>query len=161
MRLGVFGVFVAVCAAVCAREVSFSVGSDESHPVSPVVSLIMPANSEVFGHYLRLGLDAARAQTYANIELIIVDASVTAHPGVVPLDDMPWVTYVHTGEGKGEGASGGGRTSAETMVHQLSMGVVAARGAIIGVWNGMDIHSPEQVEAQVAPIVSSEAGTWV
>ena len=63
-------------------------------PVTPEVSVVIPAYN--YGRYLRCAIDSALAQSFANLEVIVVDdGSTDDTPAIVRSCPDPRVRYLH------------------------------------------------------------------
>ena len=101
----------------------------------PGVSVVMPAYNHE--RYVVPALDSILAQTYANVEVIVIDDGSTDATGTL-LDDY----------------AARCRTHALTIVHQanagaheaINHGLALARGATIAIMNSDDLYAPTRLE---------------
>lgn len=139
---------LAAAAPALARDVVYDA------PDSPLVSLILVVDTSqpAVGSVVGAAISSARAQTFPNLELVVVDEGIVSHSGIVPPQDMSWVRYEHLGSGWERGGDAGTRRAAS-----LAFAVEAARGDILLLWDEWDISMPTRVQAQV-DILAGNAG---
>ncbi len=135
-----------------ARTATFSAHGNEENAVStPLVSLFMLVDSTSAPHFLAVGVDAARRQSYSNVELVVVDLGETSNSQMIPSSDATWTTYVHHPQHTSSHPDGA-RSAA------LAEFVAAARGSILMMWDPRDLHATSRVEEQVRPLIDGSAG---
>lgn len=99
--------------------------------------------------FVQLALDAAGAQTYPNIEIVVVDdspptvRSLGRRLGVLHAPARVPVRHVRL-------------TTRATIGAKRNAALAAARGAIVMHWDDDDFHPPGQVSALACPIVRNE-----
>jgi glycosyltransferase involved in cell wall biosynthesis len=102
----------------------------------PLVSVIIPAYNAAA--YVREAVDSALAQTYKNIEIIVVDDGSTDATRKIlePYAAKKSITYIHQ---ENRGLSGARNT-----------GIKKSRGEFIALLDSDDIFLPKKIERQVA-----------
>lgn len=101
----------------------------------PLVSIVVPSYNGAA--YLREALDSLLAQTYANVEIILLDdASSDSTPGIAA-DYAGKITYVRQPKNLG-------------IYDNVNVGIARARGSLIATYHADDIYLPTIVEAQVS-----------
>lgn len=119
---------------------------DDTHPASPLVSVIIQLRNDS-DKELRRALESVFVQTYKNLELLIIDSSVSAAPdidvgGLLAACPFPHRHIV------------AGRPDTLTA---LQAGAEAANGAYLTFLNPADWFSPDRVEHLVERIASCGA----
>lgn len=105
------------------------------HTPQPLVSICVPSFNGV--RYLREALDSLLAQTYPNIEIILLDdASVDETPSVAA-EYGSRITYVRQPKNLG-------------IYDNVNVGIAQARGDFIATYHADDIYLPTIVESQIA-----------
>jgi glycosyltransferase involved in cell wall biosynthesis len=116
----------------------------------PLVSCIMPTADR--RAYVPLALAAFAAQSYPNLELIVVDDGTDAVRDLMPGD--PRVRYIRSPARRSIGS-------------KRNLACAEARGEVLIQWDDDDWYAPQRVAAQVAPILAGQAqltgleGRWV
>jgi hypothetical protein len=101
----------------------------------PLVSVIVPAYNAA--RFLREALESLLAQTYENLEIILLDdASTDATPEIAD-QYADRITYVRQPKNLGQ-------------FNNVNAGIALARGDLIAVRHADDIYLPNLVEAEVA-----------
>ena len=117
-------------------------------PYPPLVSLIvLTCNRPGF---LDLALDLAAAQTYPNLEVVIVDDSSDSHA----IERSQLLRRHGTLRDKIRLVQLAARSSIGA---KRNAGVRAARGTVLLHWDDDDLHPPGQVEALACPIVTNRS----
>jgi glycosyltransferase involved in cell wall biosynthesis len=106
----------------------------------PLVSIVTPSLNQ--GRYLRETLASVRAQTYAPLEHIVMDAGSTDETLAIlrETEGVDWVSEPDRGQS-----------------HALNKGFARARGEILGWLNADDAYLPDAVEQGVAALQESGA----
>ena len=113
----------------------------------PAISVVMPAYNHE--RYVIPALDSILAQTYANVEVIVVDDGSTDATGAL-LDDY----------------AARCRTHALTIVHQpnagaheaINHGLALARGEAIAIMNSDDLYAPTRLQRMLQEMDRRQAG---
>jgi hypothetical protein len=113
----------------------------------PRVSVVMPAYNHQ--RYVTAALDSVVAQTFSNLEIIVVDDGSTDSTGAI-LDDYAARCTTHP----------------LTVVHQpnagaheaLNHGLALARGEIVALMNSDDLYAPDRLERIIAQMDRRGAG---
>jgi len=118
----------------------------------PLVSVVMPVLSPDPA-YFRLAVESILAQTWTDLELVIVeDPSPRTGAAVVEAIGDPRVRYLANAE----------RTS---LIRQRNQGLAAARGQYVAMLDADDIARPERIEKQVRFLEAEPSiavlGTWL
>lgn len=102
---------------------------------SPVVSIIIPTYNRA--HLLRRAIDSVQAQTFDDIEIIVVDdASIDDTKAVVDSYDNTRILYIQHQNNKGGGAA-------------RNTGISAASGAYVAFLDSDDEWIPQKLEKQL------------
>src|SRR5882724_8949365 len=102
---------------------------------TPLVSILIPAYNAA--PFLREALDSLLAQTYDNIEIILLDdASIDATPEIAA-EYTGAIVYVRQPNNLG-------------IYDNVNVGIARARGDLIATYHADDIYLPTIVEAQVS-----------
>jgi glycosyltransferase involved in cell wall biosynthesis len=113
----------------------------EQYPAStgrdtlPLVSIIVPAYNAA--RFLREALDSLLAQTYQNIEIILLDDASTDATPEIAAEYAGRITYLRQPNNLG-------------IYDNVNVGIARARGDLIATYHADDIYLPTIVEAQVA-----------
>jgi hypothetical protein len=113
----------------------------EQYPAStgrntlPLVSIIVPAYNAA--RFLREALDSLLAQTYQNIDIILLDDASTDATPEIAAEYAGRITYVRQPNNLG-------------IYDNVNVGIARARGDLIATYHADDIYLPTIVEAQVA-----------
>jgi glycosyltransferase involved in cell wall biosynthesis len=113
----------------------------EQYPAStgrntlPLVSIIVPAFNAA--RFLREALDSLLAQTYQNIEIILLDDASTDATPEIAAEYAGRITYVRQPNNLG-------------IYDNVNVGIGRARGDLIATYHADDVYLPTIVEAQVA-----------
>jgi GT2 family glycosyltransferase len=100
----------------------------------PLVSIIVPAYNAA--RYLRETLDSLLAQSYENIEIILLDDASTDATPEIAAGYAGRITYVRQPKNRG-------------IYDNVNTGITRARGDLIATYHADDIYLPTIVEAQV------------
>jgi len=102
----------------------------------PLVSIIIPAYNAA--RYIKETLDSALAQTYPNIEVIVIDnaSTDTTREVLKPYIEKGAIMYFHLSENK---AASGAR----------NVGIKNAHGEFVAFLDSDDIFSPTKIEHQI------------
>jgi glycosyltransferase involved in cell wall biosynthesis len=102
----------------------------------PLVSVIIPAYNA--GPYVAETIDSALAQTYKNIEIIVVekDSADNTHEVLEPYIKKKLITYIHQ-DGKG-------------LSNARNIAIKHSRGEFIALLDADDFFLPQKIEKQVA-----------
>lgn len=118
------------------------------HSDAPLVSVMVLTVQQRSG-YLQFALEQISAQTYPNIEVVVVDDSpVPPNTSAVPALAWRTVRLVHLPT----------RASIGT---KRNAAVAAARGVVVVTWDDDDFYSPARVANAVEPILRGEANLTV
>ena len=150
----VAAILAALVCVAAARTVQFGHFQDEAFDV-PLVSLVCAVDTSEQAEFLVRALAYANQQSYANLELVVVDSNSVNRQDMIPPSELNWVTYVHA---KAANAEGGSPSAAASLHTQYAAAVQAARGSVLMLWDVRDIHASTRVEAQVTPILQQKAG---
>jgi glycosyltransferase involved in cell wall biosynthesis len=101
----------------------------------PLVSILVPSYNGA--PYLRESLDSLLAQTYENIEIILLDDASTDETPAIAAEYAGRLTYVRQPANLG-------------IYDNVNVGIALARGDFIATYHADDIYLPTMVEAQVA-----------
>jgi GT2 family glycosyltransferase len=104
-------------------------------PVQPLVSIIVPSFNGA--KYLREAIDSLLAQTYANLEVIVLDDASTDDTPEIVADYAGRITYVRQPKNLGQ-------------FENVNDGIRRAKGELIAAWHADDLYLPTIVEAEVA-----------
>jgi glycosyltransferase involved in cell wall biosynthesis len=107
----------------------------------PLVTIVTPSLNQ--GRWLREAIESVRAQTYAPIEHIVMDAGSTDETLEIlrEYDDVRWVSEPDRGQS-----------------HALNKAFALAQGTIFGWLNADDAYVPDAVEQGVRTLEASGAG---
>ncbi|MCA9969459.1 MAG: glycosyltransferase, partial [Anaerolineales bacterium] len=108
---------------------------------TPLISCIMPTSLARLD-YVRQAIAYFRRQTYANLELIVVDDGPEPIAPHLPADDR--IRTLRLPPGQSIGA-------------KRNRACEAARGSIIAHWDDDDWYAPRRLAAQAAPLLSGAA----
>jgi glycosyltransferase involved in cell wall biosynthesis len=101
----------------------------------PLVSILVPSyNGAAF---LREALDSILAQTYPNLEIILLDDASSDHTPAIAAKYEGKITYVRQPSNLG-------------IYDNVNVGIAQARGSFIATYHADDIYLPTIVEAQVS-----------
>lgn len=107
----------------------------ESQAGLPLVSILVPSfNGAAF---LRECLDSLLAQTYPNIEILLLDDASTDETPAIAADYDGRITYVRQSANRG-------------IYDNVNIGIEQARGEFIATYHADDIYLPTIVEEEVA-----------
>lgn len=111
------------------------VDSGKQHAGGPLVSVVVPLfNGEA---YVRESLDSILAQTYRNIEVIVMDdASTDGAPDVVRSYEDERLQYLRQPENRGIFAN-------------INAGIARARGEFVAIHHADDVYSSEILQREV------------
>ena len=101
----------------------------------PLVSIVIPAHNAA--PFLREMLDFLLAQTYDNIEIILLDDASTDATSEIAAEYAGAIAYVRHPNNLGQFSN-------------VNVGVARARGDLIATYHADDIYLPTIVEAQVS-----------
>ena len=101
----------------------------------PLVSVIIPAHNAA--PFLRETLDSLLAQTYDNIEIILLDDASTDATSEIAAEYAGAIVYVRQPNNLGQFSN-------------VNVGIARARGDLIATYHADDIYLPTIVEAQVS-----------
>lgn len=107
----------------------------EIHPSKPLVSIIVPSYNG--GAYLREALDSLLAQSYPNIEILLLDDASTDDTPAIAVEYADRITYIRQSTNLG-------------IYDNVNIGIQRARGSLIATYHADDIYLPTMVEEQVA-----------
>jgi len=101
----------------------------------PLVSVVVPSYNA--SRFLREALDSILAQTYRNLEVILVDDASTDDTPAVAAEYAERITYLRQAENRG-------------IYDTVNVGIQHARGDLIAAYHADDVYLPGIVQAQVA-----------
>src|SRR5437870_4317234 len=101
-----------------------------SHPL-PLVSILVPSYNGAA--YLREALDSILAQTYPNLEVILLDDASTDATPTIAASYGDRIVYVRQPANLG-------------IYDNVNVGIERARGTFIATYHADDIYLPEMVE---------------
>lgn len=101
----------------------------------PLVSILVPCFNGA--RFLRESLDSLLAQTYGNVEIILLDDASTDETPVIAAEYQGLITHVRQPDNRG-------------CFGNVNAGIACARGELIATYHADDIYLPGIVEAQVA-----------
>jgi GT2 family glycosyltransferase len=101
----------------------------------PLVSIVVPAYNAA--RFLRPALDSLLAQTYPNIEIILLDDASTDATPEIAAQYAGRIAYIRQPKNLG-------------IYDNVNAGIARARGDLIATYHADDIYLPTIVEAQVA-----------
>lgn len=105
----------------------------------PLVSILVPSFNGA--RFLREALDSLLAQTYANIEIILLDDASTDETAEIAAGYIGRVTCVRQPRNLG-------------IYGNVNTGIAIARGELVATYHADDIYLPTIVESQVAYLVA-------
>lgn len=114
----------------------------ESRPDRPLVTIITVVYNNA--RHIERAMQSVLAQTYRNIEYIVVDGGSSDGTADVIASYADWLSYWHS-------ARDGGISDA------FNKGVALARGDLVGLVNSDDWMSPDQVEQAIAALAATGA----
>jgi len=124
-----------------AQESSRDDASIVTHPLSagrsaaqPLVSILVPAYNGA--GFLREALDSLLAQTYENIEIILLDDASTDATPQVAAEYADRIQYIRQPRNLG-------------IYDNVNAGIALARGEFVATYHADDIYLPTIVQAQV------------
>ena len=103
--------------------------------VAPLVSIIMPSFNGA--PWLREALDSLLAQTYPNIEILLLDDASTDDTPAIAAEYEGRIRYIRQPENMG-------------IYDNVNVGIAQAKGELIATYHADDIYLPTMVEEQVA-----------
>lgn len=109
--------------------------SHDGRPGRPLVSVLVPSYNGA--KWLREALDSMLAQTYPNIEILLLDDASTDETPAIAAEYADRITYVRQATNSG-------------IYDNVNVGIARARGELIATYHADDIYLPTIVEAQVA-----------
>lgn len=109
--------------------------SHDGRPGRPLVSVLVPSYNGAT--WLREALDSMVAQTYPNIEILLLDDASTDETPAIAAEYADRITYVRQATNSG-------------IYDNVNVGIARARGELIATYHADDIYLPTIVEAQVA-----------
>jgi glycosyltransferase involved in cell wall biosynthesis len=109
--------------------------SPESRTRQPLVSVLVPSYNGA--NFLREALDSILAQTYPNVEIILLDDASTDETPEIAAEYAGRITYVRQPKNSG-------------IYDNVNVGIARAKGQMIATYHADDIYLPTIVEAQVA-----------
>ena len=109
--------------------------SPESRTRQPLVSVLVPSYNGA--KFLREALDSILAQTYPNLEVILLDDASTDETPEIAAEYAGRITYVRQPKNSG-------------IYDNVNVGIERAKGELIATYHADDIYLPTIVEAQVA-----------
>ena len=101
----------------------------------PLVSVLVPSFNGA--QFLREALDSILAQTYPNIEVILLDDASTDETPAIAVEYGHKINYVRQVQNLG-------------IYDNVNVGIKRARGSFIATYHADDIYLPTIVEMQVA-----------
>lgn len=109
----------------------------------PLVSVIIPSYNHA--QYIKTAIESVLAQTYPNIELIIVDDGSTddSHDVIRQYENNPRVSVILNSENRGQSAV-------------FNQALELARGEFVSLLPSDDWYLPEKTERQVAKFLESD-----
>lgn len=111
------------------------------HENVPGVSVILPTYNRA--HTLATAIESVLAQTYENLELIVVDdGSTDGTPDLIGTIDDPRLIYLHYQPNRGA-------------AHARNVGLGAARGEFVAFQDSDDLWHPDKLARQVEALRSS------
>ena len=113
--------------------------SPDGRPGQPLVSVLVPSYNGA--RWLREALDSMLAQTYPNIEILLLDDASTDETPAIAAEYVDRITYVRQPANSG-------------IYDNVNVGIARARGELIATYHADDIYLPTIVEAQVAYLES-------
>ena len=117
-------------------QAAFSFTPPRDKPVrQPLVSIIVPCFNGA--RYLRETLDSLLAQTYPNVEIIVLDDASTDATPEIAAAYADRITYVRQPSNRGQ-------------FENANDGIRRAKGELIAVWHADDVYLPTIVQAQIA-----------
>jgi GT2 family glycosyltransferase len=112
-----------------------NVAGTEYQNGAPLVSILVPSYNG--GRFLRESLDSLIAQTYPNVEILLLDDASTDETPAIAAEYDGRVTYVRQPANMG-------------IYDNVNVGIARARGEFIATYHADDIYLPTIVEAEVA-----------
>jgi glycosyltransferase involved in cell wall biosynthesis len=100
----------------------------------PLVSILVPAYNGA--HFLREALDSLLAQTYGNIEIILLDDASTDATPQIAAEYADRIKYIRQPHNLG-------------IYNNVNAGIALARGEFVATYHADDIYLPTIVQAQV------------
>src|SRR5437763_14070256 len=112
-------------------------GAAEVSPRSaaPLVSIVMPSFNGA--PWLREALDSLLAQTYPNIEVLLLDDASTDDTAAIAAEYQGRIRYIRQPHNMG-------------IYDNVNVGIGQAKGDLIATYHADDIYLPTMVEEQVA-----------
>jgi glycosyltransferase involved in cell wall biosynthesis len=108
----------------------------------PLVSILVPSYNGA--PYLRESLDSLLAQTYGNIEIILLDDASTDETPAIAAEYAGRLTYVRQPANLG-------------IYDNVNVGIALAKGDLIATYHADDIYLPTIVEAEAAYLQANPA----
>jgi GT2 family glycosyltransferase len=102
---------------------------------SPLVSILIPAHNAA--QFVRETLDSVLAQTYKNLQIILLDDASSDSTAEIATEYADQVSYVRQQRNLG-------------IYDNANVGIQLARGDLIAIYHADDIYLPTIVEAEVA-----------